>query len=102
MPYALTVCSPDQAPLPVGIHRLSKGVSTDRQDGSDVSTGVVPTIDGEHHTRGSFTLPLISLPSRAEPLVIIRESLRRELFSLLADIVVGGAHPACCAGVGRG
>jgi len=51
MPQTLIASSPDQATLPIGVHRLPEGVPTDHQDGPDVSTGVVPAIDGEHHTR---------------------------------------------------
>ena len=70
MPQTLIASSPDQATLPIRVHRLSKGVPTDRQDGPDVSTGVVPAIDGEHPL-GSYILPLTSLSPCVESLVII-------------------------------
>jgi len=46
----LIICSLDQTTLPIGVHCLSKSIPTDRQDGSDVSAGVVPTTDGKGHT----------------------------------------------------
>lgn len=98
----LIVCSPDQATLPIGVHCLPKSVPTDRKDGPNISTGVVPTADGKNRAGRSQFSPLISLPLYTEPLVVIRKSLRHELFALLADIVVGSAHSACCASVGRG
>ena len=48
-----------------------------------------------------ISAPLILLSPCAEPLAILRESFRNELFALFSDIVDGGAHSAGCASVGR-
>jgi hypothetical protein len=50
----------------------------------------------------SHFLSLILLSPCAESLAVVREPFRHELFDLFSDIVVGGAHSAGCAGVGRG
>lgn len=98
----LIVSSPDQATLPIGAHRLSEGVPTDRKNGSGISAGVVSTIDGEVQTR-DLHFPLLILPHpHVESLAIVRESVRHPLFPLFADIVVGGAHSTCRTSVGRG
>lgn len=50
-------CLPlDQTPLPVRVRGVPKSVPTNRQDGPDISTGVVPTTDGKDHV-GSHVPP---------------------------------------------
>lgn len=46
--------------------------------------------------------PLILQSLYVESLAIVRKSFRDELFALFSYIVVGGAHSAGCASVGRG
>ena len=99
--WILIASQSDKAALTIRIRSLPKGFPTDRQDGSDISTSIFPTADGEDRTRRSYFLPLIFLSLHAESLAIIRESFRRELFDMLTDTVVGGEHPTCRAGVDR-
>lgn len=52
--------------------------------------------------RGLYFLLLTLLSPRTESLVIVREPFCHELFVLLTDIIVGGAHSTRRTGVGRG